>query len=235
MKLTLSAFMLVALVPGLLLLSAGTAYGQMPTPHYYFFVEVKDTAGQAVTDVTLTVSDVDGKQIISRTTDQAGTANVQFSPVPDHHLNIEAAKSGYVSAQRVLLTQPGSTQLVSSIPNDFRPVLAIVLRKTPTTSAERQAAEAEERKGQLLLAAKRGDPASLRKLLQAGVKPDTLDDKGVPVIAWAALAGDAETVRALLIAGADVHNKDSLSHQALLIYLAEGLSRARATRAWSSL
>ena len=56
----------------------------------------------------------------------------------------------------------------------------------------------------LLLAAKRGDAAGLRALLEAGVKANTTDASGVPAVAWAALAGGDAAIRQLLDAGADV-------------------------------
>ena len=101
---------------------------------------------------------------------------------------------------------------------------SVMLLRTPVTVAERRSIEAEEHKRQFLLAAKRGDAPSLRKLLEAGMKPDTTDDKGVPAIAWAAFAGDADTIKTLLDGGSVVRNRNTLPHQALLIYLTEGIT-----------
>ena len=56
------------------------------------------------------------------------------------------------------------------------------------------------------------------------MKPDTTDDKGVPAIAWAAFAGDADTIKTLLDGGSVVRNRNTLPHQALLIYLTEGIT-----------
>jgi len=231
MKMIRHAFVLGGFVCCLLFLSLDTAYAQVLSPRSYLFVEVKDTAGQGITDATLTVSDGDGKTIRSARTDKDGLARTEFPPRTDHHYNIQVSKSGYLSSEKVLFTEPGSPDLVEGILNAPRyQALAIVLRKTPIMPEERQTAEAEEQKYQLLLAAKRGDAVSLRKLLQAGVKADTPDAKGVSAIVWAVFAGDTETIKALLAAGANVRKKNTLGHQALLIYLAEGLPRERATR-----
>lgn len=99
------------------------------------------------------------------------------------------------------------------------------MRNPPATDAERLILEAEDQQNQLLLAVKRRDTANLRTLLQLGVNVNTVDADGVPAIAWAAFAGDVETVKALLAAGADVRNQNAPGHLALLIYLAEGLPR----------
>lgn len=231
MKMTRPAFVLGGLLCCLLFLSIDTAYSQTPAPRSYFFVEVKDTAGQVVADATVTVS-ADGKLITSETTDKNGFAHPNFPPRSDHHYDVRISKDGYVPSEHVYFPSRYGTILSEGMPNYFKspesPV--IVLRKPPTTPADRQAAEVEEQKYQLLLAAKRGDPANLHKLLQAGVKADTEDANVVLAITWAAFAGDAETIKLLLAAGADVGNKNAQGHQALLTYLDEGIPRQNRTR-----
>lgn len=229
MKIVRNGFIFSTGILCLLFLPVRTIHGQVLSPRSYLFVEVKDVTGQVVTDATVTVSDVGGKEITSKTTDQDGLARAEFLPRSDHHYNVQVSKSGYLSSEHVFFSTPGSENLAEGISNDSRRAV-IVLRKTPVTSAARQAIDADERKYQLLLAAKRGDAASVGKLLRAGVV-NTVDSNGVPAIVWAAYAGDAETIKALLVARADVRNKNTLAHQALLIYLAEGLPRERKIRA----
>ena len=97
----------------------------------------------------------------------------------------------------------------------------------PTTPAERRAVGDEQRKREFLLAAKKGDSATVRKLLQVGLDPNlTTSDlrgvpgpKNIPAIIWAATSGDGETVAALLAAGADVRNKGKPASKALIVYL----------------
>lgn len=231
MKTTHCVLALGASILCLLFLSLDTAYGQQPSPRSYLFVEVKDETGQMVTGAAVTVSNEGRKQITSEITNKDGVASVSFPPTSDHHYNIQVSKSDYLLSEHVFFSIPGFKNLVAEIPNDHRTQSAVItLRKIPETLAGRQAFEAEERKYRLLLAAKRGDAPSLRKLLQAGVKADTVDAKGVPAIAWAAFAGDPETIKLLLEAGADVRNENTLGHQALLLYLAEGLPREKNTR-----
>lgn len=215
----------------LLLLSLDTAYSQSVPPRNYLFVEVKDTNGVELPGAAVTISDADGKQITSGTTDQDGVSRISF-PLASIHHNIEVSKPDYLPFEYVFFSIPGFEELGAEIiSRGYKPQsLAIVLRKIPQTLAERQRVEAEERPYQLLLAAKRGHAGRLRKLLQAGVKADTVDAKGLPAIAWAAFAGDPDTIRALLAAGADVRNENSLGHQALLIYVAEGLPRVKNAR-----
>lgn len=103
------------------------------------------------------------------------------------------------------------------------PPVSVTLLKAPVTEAERRAVEAEERERLLLAAVKRGEAVTLRRLLAEGVGPNTADAKGVPAIAWAAFTGNREIIYQLLDAGADVKNKKTPGHEALLIYLSEGL------------
>lgn len=101
--------------------------------------------------------------------------------------------------------------------------IGVTLLKAPVTEAEREAVEAEERRRRLLAAVKRGDAATLRRLLAEGVGPNTSDSRGVPAIAWAAFTGNRDIIYQLLDAGADVKDKKTLGREALLVYLSEGL------------
>jgi len=211
-----------------LLVFTNTAYSQTPSPLTYLFVEVKDTSGKAVDDATVKFGSRDAK------TDKDGVAKESLLGRPNQRrYDLQISKAGYLTSEHVLFpycAQSYSIRTRESFPDsaddqkncDSIPI-GIRLLKTPVTEAERWSIEAEERKRQLLLAVKRGDAASLRKSLEAGVSPETTDDKGVPAIAWAAFAGDADTIKTLLDHGAVVSNKNRLAHQALLVYLTEGV------------
>lgn len=58
----------------------------------------------------------------------------------------------------------------------------------------------------ILEAIRRGDAETLKKELEAGADPNQLDNAfGIPLLSWAALKGDVESVRILLDAGANVN------------------------------
>jgi uncharacterized protein len=212
----------------LLLLMPGTARAQQP-PSAYLFVEVRDAAGNALADAAVQLSAADGKQILGEKTDKSGAVRARFFAVYERYYDLRVSKAGYQPSEHVLHLSPDS---VEEIPPALwgagasrESPIKLVLARNPATAAERRAAEIEERKRRLLLAAKRGDAANVRKLLGAGVSANVANAKGVPAIAWAALAGDPETIQALLAAGADVGEGNQLGHQALLIYLSEGIQR----------
>jgi uncharacterized protein len=64
---------------------------------------------------------------------------------------------------------------------------------------------------QLIDAVKAGNLATTRSLLAKGVSPDTRDKDGYPALAWAALRGHTEIVRALLDQGADPNLRDQIA------------------------
>lgn len=211
------------------------SFGQVLSPRSYLFVEVKDTAGKVLPDAAITVTNAEGKELTGHHTGDDGVARVFFPPpTTEHHFNVRVSKPGYLPSEHIFFAH--GLNLRETIEDSYRsePQI-IVLRAPPTTPADIRALELEEQKHQLILAAKRGDPASLRKLLQAGVRADTMDLQNVPAIVWAAFAGDPETIKALLAAGARVRNKNSPGHQALLLYLAEGLPRESRARTPESL
>jgi ankyrin repeat protein len=220
-------FALVSAVFCLLLLT-NTAYSQTPSPITYLFVEVKDTSGKAIDDATVTV---DGS--VATKTNKDGFAEARFLRSNQRRYDLQVSKAGYLTSEHVLFSycvQSYSIRTRESFVNSAEdqktcnPIpISVQLLRIPVTVAERQSIEAEERKRQFLLAAKRGDAASLRKLLEAGVTPDTADNQGVPAIAWAAFAGDADTIKTLLDRGAVVRNRNTLANQALLVYLTEGI------------
>ncbi len=72
-------------------------------------------------------------------------------------------------------------------------------------------------------AAKRGDLAVVRQLLERGTSPDTRDSDGVTALMYAAEAGHAPVVRHLLERGADPNLRDSsYGMTALMVASAEG-------------
>jgi hypothetical protein len=243
MKIARPALVLCLLTFCFLILASDPVNGQVAPPHSYLFVEVKDTGGQVVPDATVKVSDADGEKLLRDHTDKDGSVKANFwRGSDDQYYELQVSKVGYLRYEQVFFFYPGPYQHqftgrveeVSNSETDLKnsesiPV-KIILSRIPTTTAEYDAAEVEEQNHQLLLAVKRGDAMNVRKLLKAGLSADTTDARGVPAIVWAALAGKAETINLLLTAGADVRNKDRLGHQALLVYLSEGISRERATK-----
>jgi uncharacterized protein len=222
-----TAFSLVGLVLCILVWPA-TTRAQEVVPRSYLFVEVADAAGKAVVNATVRVTNVDGKELIKLQTGSNGTVKTSFERDrrPVHHYDLQITKAGYLPYQSVLFPNAPYDSylggLTDELPNAAGPSsyfdgppVKITLQETPSTPAQ-------EKKQQLLLAAKRGDAARLRKLLQEGVSANSVDVKGVPAVAWATFAGDPETIKLLLDAGARVRKR-----VALLIYLAEGVSRGR--------
>lgn len=214
----------------------------------YVFVEAKDTAGRAVSDATVSLSDPpDPSRDNARTglatpffdqnTDGEGNARLTFFPPGLGPYQLRVTKSGYVPSEHILFLYPTSegyyalTYAVEDFPETQpdkkgppRPI-TVTLTKLPLTNKERQLLEAEERKHKLISAAKLGDAATLKSLLDAGVNANLKDEKGAPVIVWAALSGNPESIEYLLDAGANVRDPGNLAHQALLVYLSEGLAR----------
>src|SRR6185369_141359 len=215
------------------LFCAATTRAQELPPRLYLFVEVADARGEVVVDATVRVTNADGKELLNLTTSKNGVVQKVFErSQPAHHYDLQITKTGYAPYESVLFPSILTEQyfavirLTEEIPNTVEPSyfpngppIKITLRQTPATPSE-------VKRQQLLFAAKRGDAASLRKLLQEGVDANSVDAKGVPAVAWATFAGDPETVKLLLDAGANVRNEKSIAHEALLIYLAEGVPRS---------
>lgn len=233
-------FFPTALLFSFLFLSADIVNAQSIEPRSYLWVEVRDLTGHAVGEATVKVSRAGGNEVFNDKTNKEGVVNSSFHRQYEHYYEIEITKPGYLPYQQVFFPRFLRQDLVAlteSFPGAGEPVdytkgppIKVALLKTPVTNAETRAAAAEAQKRQLLLAVKRSDAASVSRFLQAGVNANITDAKGVPAIAWAAFAGDPETIRLLLAARANVRNRNSLAHQALLIYLAEGLERGRYAR-----
>lgn len=211
-----------------------TAQAQEISPRSYLFVEVVDPAGQAVPNAKVRLAAPEGKELVALTTNDKGLASSSLvGDLRRHHYDLQITSSRYQRYDSVLFPKvPDQRYLVvltEDMPSatdpteiDERRPFRFTLRPTPTTPAEGRAADLEARKRQLLLAAKRGDAPGLRTLLREGVGVDTADARGVPAVAWATFAGDPETIKLLLEAGANVRGK---ANNALLLYLAEGVYR----------
>ena len=74
----------------------------------------------------------------------------------------------------------------------------------------------EPTENSLLNQAKEGHLENVQLLLSAGISADSVDEKGYPVLIWAAAKGHAAVVDALLSAGADKDKKDKDGDTALL-------------------
>lgn len=241
MKMVRRTFILGPAILCVLFVSLHTAYSQSVPPRSYLFVEVQDPTGKPVADASVSISNANGEpvvdvwtnKVLNLATNKGGTVESGFLRTSAPHYDLQISKSGYLPSEQVFFPRSPyyDSALIAEIPHSDRNVgnlpIKIQLLPTPVTPADRQAVEAAEQKHQFLLAAKRGDSESVRKLLHAGVRANTTDAKGVPAIAWAAFAGDPATIKELLAAGANVRNRNSLGHHALLIYLAEGITRAR--------
>lgn len=202
-------------------------------------MEVKDTSGKAIDNATVALDSRDATKTRDTTrTDKDGLAQARvMGRYNQRSYDVQVSKAGYLTSEHVVFPYCSQSYSVyttenfansAADPQNCKPIpLSIQLLKDPVTVAERQSIEADERKRQLVLAAKRGDAASISKFLDAGVSPDTPDNEGVTAIAWAALSGDADTIKTLLERGAVVSNKNTLAHQALLIYLTAGIPNDR--------
>jgi ankyrin repeat protein len=211
-----------------LILSAVKAQGQIPAPRSYLFVEIKETSGQPVTDATVAVYGADGKKItgLFTTTDAKFTGSLPIRS--DHHFNVLVSKQGFQPSEHVFFSTPygEGTRLVEKMPlGHSAEISTIVLRKRPTTVSEQKIFDEQELQTQMILAAKRCDLLRMSKLLQLGVSADAIDADGVSALLWATFAGDADTINALLEAGAHVRPKNPRDAKVLLIYLAEGIVR----------
>jgi ankyrin repeat protein len=74
----------------------------------------------------------------------------------------------------------------------------------------------------LLAAAAKGDAGTVRKLLDAGVKPDVRDEAGRTALLVATHNNSIEVARALIAAGADVNARDNIEDSPYLYAGAEG-------------
>ena len=235
MRIARAALLSSAFILCLLSLSPRTVHAQVARPTSYLFVEVTDAKGTPVADATVTMTNTEGQQILAQQTDHDGILSREIYSYTDHYYEVHVSKQGYLPFEQLLFPNRstyGSYSLTEGLPGEDnnppryghpREPIKLVLLTAPATRAEREEVEVEERKRRLLLAAKKGDAAGVRSALQAGAKANTTDGRGVPAVAWAAFSGHRDAIKELLAAGAEVRNTKRLGHQALLLYLADGV------------
>lgn len=206
-----------------LFLSLSAAQAQ--TAINYRFLEVVDTAGKPVVDAkveTFQRYDLGGRPQSTQQTDHNGTIRKLPVWIGDTSTSgLKVSKPGYFTYEdeRAVNDSDGIWIQVEIPQYDPDGPIKIQLFKIPTTVAERKAIEVEQQKRELLLATKRGDAATVRRLLQAGLNANTTDVHGIPLILWAVTNFNVETIKALLAAGADVRSTDKPGRNALLYYM----------------
>lgn len=82
----------------------------------------------------------------------------------------------------------------------------------------------------LLVAAKNGNPAMIKLLVDAGADPKSANAQGTTALMMAAAAGNAEAVNLLIDKGADVNARESAHGQTALMF-ASSLNRVAAVKA----
>ncbi len=211
-------FVIIALSTIFLSLTAAQAQSAVN----YRFLEVTDTDGKPVAGASIeTLGDC--REV--RQTDQNGQLEkgLRICRGDDNTTGFKVSKSGYFSYEDIgFISGPFSDRTGQPI----RLELLII----PKTDAEREAVGDEQRKREFFMAAKSGDSAVVRKLLQAGLSANltTTDLRGVPisknipVIEFAATSGNGETVKVLLAAGAKLPDKNKPKFNALMSYLEAG-------------
>ena len=201
-----------------LVLSAATAEAQ--TAVTYYFLEVSDADGKPVADAKVESVGSGGAQ--PKQTDERG--HVRDVPAYFGDFNTSAfkiSKPGYLTYEVTEINSRGRyiDLLGHFLPGyDDKGPLKVVLLKEPVNTAEREVAEAEQRRRELVRAVRARDVATVEKLLRARASPDA-DDDNIPAIIYAAVNADNAMIKALLAAGADVHSKGRLGRMALLLYL----------------
>ena len=205
----------LALLSAFFLLAADA---EAQTGASYRFLEVLDVAGQPVAEAEVT-------QIPSHAgpwkTDARGVLEQFPVYVGDFNTHgLRVSKPGYLPHEETGLRNGDRHPELfrGEVPGYDPSKIRVVLLREPATDAERRAVEAELRGRELLLAVRRRDLAGVERLLRAGASADARDPHGIPAILFAAADGDAQTVRALLRAGADVRNKGRPGRKALLYY-----------------
>lgn len=137
---------------------------------------------------------------------------------------IKVSKAGYFNYEDTALFRHPYVRVLggeTSVTSPDAPI-KIVLLRTTAAEPDRKAIETRQRGRELIQAIKKRDVASVEKLLNSGVSPDTTDDYRIAAIVWAAANGDLRTIKALLDSGADVRDKTRSGSRALLYYLYSG-------------
>lgn len=134
--------------------------------------------------------------------------------------NFSVSKAGYY---------PFEDHFGMTVYTAAREPLRLELLVIPKTAAERAAIGNEQLKRELFTAAIRPDAATVRKLLKEGLSPNlTTNDlrglpleKNTPVVYFAAVSGDAETLDLFLAAGADVRKSPAILYRFLSSHYSE--------------
>ena len=196
-----------------------TVVAQMP-PYEYRFLDLKvvDASGAPVADATV-VSDRRASEAKSKTNRSGRWTGEFYLPYRSRveWLNFSILKPGYFPF----------IDYFGTINRPEKPI-TIELLKIPETRAERKAVGREQLKRELFGAAKTGDAAAVRRLLQTGVSPNvtTTDlrgvpvEKGVPAVVYAARTGSGATVSAFVRAGSIVRRRSEPTRSILKTYLA---------------
>ena len=74
----------------------------------------------------------------------------------------------------------------------------------------------------LIASTVRNDADMVGQLVEAGLNPDTISEKGVTVLMMASMMGHVEVVKRLLLGGAKIDATDDLGNQALMLSSAHG-------------
>jgi ankyrin repeat protein len=221
MRIIRSALNFVILATLLIVLSSISVAAQLIVVKYKFLeTTVVDTEGKPVDEAVVETIGYREKILKTLRTDRDGRLPkglpVSSGDIPTFGFRV--SKPGYFPYEDLgTISGPFS-------PGSDQPI-KLELLTIPRTPAG--AVGDEQRKREFLVAAKKGDAATVRKLLHAGLNPNlTTSDlrgvpgpKNIPAIVWAATSGDGETVAALLAAGANVRNKGTPANKALIVYL----------------
>jgi len=195
----------------------------------YHFLEVVETEGKPVAGAK--VETLGYQAATTLQTDENGT--VREVPVYGGDINtlgLKVSKPGFITYEDEFVFtdfnrlgfKPGDEflRVGGQIGGPIK--IRVTLLRIPTTPAERKAVEAEQRKRELVVAAKRGDGAGVRRLLRAGVGAGATDIYSIPAVLWAVAGGNADAIEALLAAGADVRSRGRPGPKALLYYMLQG-------------
>lgn len=219
-------------------LFSNVANAQIARDMYRFLeLEVVDSSGKPIADAAVEALRSRAEKLKTNREGRLENGLPVIGNKDFSRIGFSVSKTGYYT----FVDYFGITEQRENWQNPFKLELLIV----PKTAAERAAVGREQLKREMFAAAKTGDAANVRKLLQAGLDPNltTSDlrgvpgEKDVPVIVYAASSGNGAAVGELLRAGANVRRKDEPTRSVLAIYLNVDLyytlyyNRAKAERA----
>lgn len=97
--------------------------------------------------------------------------------------------------------------------------MKIKLLPLPATKIEWEIFAQEQKNQKLISAIVKDDTLTVKNLLQLGTDPNTKSRHDIPAIVWATVHGNKSILEALLEAGANVNNKNSLAQKTLFYYI----------------